>query len=75
MIHSSKFASSSFTTVTGQKLIRMGQPSVCIGVCAVLATSLLVSPAHAVDVDGVITVDNAYGFAFGDVNGITTTSY
>lgn len=34
-----------------------------------------VSPALAVDVDGVITVDNAYGFGFGDVTGMTTTSY
>ena len=46
------------------------------GAALVAALSLLiVEPAHAVDVDGVITVDNAYGFGFGDVNGMTTTSY
>ncbi|MEQ9617126.1 MAG: hypothetical protein RLN60_03730 [Phycisphaerales bacterium] len=39
---------------------------------AALATA---SPALAVDVDGVITVDNAYGFGFGDVTGMTTSSY
>lgn len=36
---------------------------------------LISSPSFAVDVDGVITVDNAYGFGFGDVNGMTTSSY
>ena len=46
-----------------------------VGMGAAMAATLLVSSAHAVDVDGVITVDNAYGFAFGDVNGITTSSY
>ena len=50
-------------------------PRFSVGMCAAMAATLLVSSAHAVDVDGVITVDNAYGFAFGDVNGITTTSY
>ena len=50
-------------------------PRVAVGMCATLAASLLASSVHAVDVDGVITVDNAYGFAFGDVNGITTSSY
>lgn len=38
-------------------------------VCAVTAQTL------AVDVDGVITVDNAYGFGFGSVTGMTTSSY
>ncbi|MEM1185925.1 MAG: hypothetical protein AAGI53_13105 [Planctomycetota bacterium] len=43
---------------------------------AVLAASLaLASPALAVDVDGVITVDNAYGFGFGSAAGMTTSSY
>ncbi len=42
---------------------------------ALLIGLALVSPAMAVDVDGVITVDNAYGFGFGDVTGMTTTSY
>jgi hypothetical protein len=32
-------------------------------------------PAMAVDVDGVITVDNAYGFGFGSMTGMTTSSY
>jgi len=44
----------------------------------VLVASVIVSisvNAQTVDVDGVITVDNAYGFGFGDVNGMTTTSY
>ena len=40
-----------------------------------LATLALSSSALAVDVDGVITVDNAYGFGFGDVTGMTTSSY
>lgn len=41
-----------------------------------LAASLAMAlPAAAVDVDVVITVDNAYGFGFGDVSGMTTTSY
>lgn len=33
------------------------------------------SVAGAVDVDAVLTVDNAYGFGFGSVAGMTTTSY
>lgn len=36
---------------------------------------VLASSAHAIDVDGVITVDNAYGFGFGDEFGMTTSSY
>ena len=32
-------------------------------------------PASAIDVDGVITVDNAYGFGFGGATGMTTSSY
>ena len=45
--------------------------------CLALLTALLAGPqaARAVDVDGVITVDNAYGFGFGDVTGMTTSSY
>ena len=39
------------------------------------ASALLAGSAAAVDVDGVITVDNAYGFGFGDVTGMTTSSY
>lgn len=39
------------------------------------AGMLCAAPALAVDVDGVITVDNAYGFGFGSVTGMTTSSY
>ena len=61
--------------VNGQNPDPTVHPRVAVGMCATLAASLLASSVHAVDVDGVITVDNAYGFAFGDVNGITTSSY
>ncbi|MEL7474394.1 MAG: hypothetical protein AAGK04_13835 [Planctomycetota bacterium] len=40
-----------------------------------VAGTLIASPAWAVDVDGVITVDNAYGFGFGSLTGMTTSSY
>lgn len=33
------------------------------------------APAAAIDVNGVITVDNAYGFGFGDSSGMTTSTY
>jgi len=33
------------------------------------------APAAAIDVNGVITVDNAYGFGFGDASGMTTSTY
>ena len=47
-----------------------------LGVALAAAVSVAASsPALAVDVDGVITVDNAYGFGFGDVTGMTTSSY
>lgn len=46
-----------------------------LSLCAVMTAAALTSPGHAVDVDGVITVDNAYGFGFGDLAGLTTTSY
>lgn len=46
---------------------------------AVLSTAVIglacSMPALAVDVDGVITVDNAYGFGFGSMTGMTTSSY
>ena len=42
---------------------------------AIIGALSSVSPTFGVDVDVVITVDNAYGFGFGDVNGMTTTSY
>jgi len=45
------------------------------GAVGAVALGLAASPALAVDVDGVITVDNAYGFGFGDVTGMTTSSY
>jgi len=42
----------------------------------VVAIALTAIPnALAVDVDVVITVDNAYGFGFGDAAGMTTSSY
>ncbi len=44
-------------------------------VVSVPALALAASPALAVDVDAVMTVDNAYGFGFGDVTGMTTSSY
>ncbi|MDX9912779.1 MAG: hypothetical protein RBS39_13205 [Phycisphaerales bacterium] len=40
-----------------------------------LAACALATPAMAIDVNGVITVDNAYGFGFGSVTGMTTSSY
>lgn len=44
-----------------------------------IALTALVASASAahgqVDVDGVITVDNAYGFGFGSAAGMTTSSY
>lgn len=43
--------------------------------CAATAAVLAATPALAVDVDGVITVDNAYGFGFGDETGMTTATY
>lgn len=44
--------------------------------CAPAAGVMLAAGAAlAVDVDGVITVDNAYGFGFGDENGMTTSTY
>jgi len=42
---------------------------------ALFAGLAMSTQALAVDVDGVITVDNAYGFGFGDVTGMTTSSY
>ena len=45
----------------------IGAASVLMGILAV--------PAMAIDVTGVITVDNAYGFGFGDVTGMTTSTY
>jgi hypothetical protein len=45
---------------------------------SVLASILLFAGsghAQTFDVDGVITVDNAYGFGFGDVNGMAITTY
>jgi len=41
-------------------------------VLALACVLALAAPAWAVMVDVVITVDNAYGFGFGDANGITT---
>ena len=75
MFPSANTVSSSSVTVTGQNSDPLVNPRFSVGMCTAMAATLLVSSAHAVDVDGVITVDNAYGFAFGDVNGITTTSY
>jgi hypothetical protein len=46
-----------------------------IGSCTFVALAIAATPASAVDVDAVITVDNAYGFAFGSETGITTSSY
>ena len=65
MLPSSNTVSSSScsVTVTGQNSDPMVHPRVSVGLCATVAASLLMSSAHAVDVDGVITVDNAYGFA------------
>lgn len=46
---------------------------------ALALTTLAASAANVasaqVDVDGVITVDNAYGFGFGDATGMTTSTY
>ncbi|MEO1533959.1 MAG: hypothetical protein AAFS11_00170 [Planctomycetota bacterium] len=39
------------------------------------ASTVTFSAGAQVDVDGVITVDNAYGFGFGDASGMTTSSY
>ena len=76
MLPSSNTASTSRSVpVNGPNPDPMVHPRVAVGMCATLVASFLVSSVHAVDVDGVITVDNAYGFAFGDVNGITTSSY
>ena len=48
----------------------------CLALAAVLATfAITPQSARAVDVDGVITVDNAYGFGFGSSTGMTTSSY
>lgn len=53
----------------GARTRGLGMAAACVaGLC-------IATPALAVDVDGVITVDNAYGFGFGDVNGMTTSSY
>lgn len=40
-----------------------------------LVSLCLTSEASAVDIDAVITVDNAYGFGFGDRNSMSTSSY
>lgn len=42
---------------------------------AVAAAALVAAPALAVDVDAVVTVDNAYGFGFGDNTGFAASSY
>jgi len=42
---------------------------------AIAAFAIAAGSAAAVDVDGVITVDNAYGFGFGDASGMTTATY
>ncbi len=41
----------------------------------VAAAGFAAAPALAVDVDAVVTVDNAYGFGFGGMTGMTTSSY
>jgi len=38
---------------------------------ALSVISVISSHAHAVSVTGVVTADNAYGFGFGNVNGMT----
>jgi hypothetical protein len=45
-----------------------------IALTALTAASASVA-AGQIDVDGVITVDNAYGFGFGSATGMTTSSY
>ena len=43
--------------------------------CAKSILAFASAPALAVDVEGVITVDNAYGFGFGTMSGMTSSSY
>ena len=56
-----------------QQSIRKNIASLVLRTAALLvvATSIA-APASAVDVDAVVTVDNAYGFGFGDASGMTT---
>lgn len=59
----------------GETRRRRGTVAKTLGVIAALTLGWTAVPAFAVDVDVVITVDNAYGFGFGDSTGMTTTSY
>lgn len=49
--------------------------AIALAALATTAAGTASTAVAQVDVDGVITVDNAYGFGFGDATGMTTSSY